>query len=302
MHCTSRYTVGLPSMLTPASYMADCHKVACDQQSMLLNHTYIKSSLTNVTDQMTDISEALPPNLSPPATFVLDEISMFLSPDNAPPGTSDTFGAALWALDFSLYCACIGISRIHMQQGLRFNYNSWSPIDMVDIPMDVYPVYYGNIAAASALGNFTSDSKAPRVVELDIPEADEFEAAYAIYQQGKILSRIVVVNLNQFNSTSGASQRPNRAYTFDLPNSTNGSTPFSQNGFTVPVARLAAAGADSKDGVTYNGYSYQYRLAQGKAAKIDNSPEVATVLNGQVQISVPDSSAVILDLQSGHSP
>ena len=289
-------------MLTPASYMADCRKVACDQQSMLLNHTYIKSSLTNVTDQMADISNALLPNSSPPTAFVLDEISMFLSPDDAPPGTSDTFGAALWALDFSLYCACIGISRIHMQQGLRFNYNSWSPVNLEDFPMDVYPIYYGNIAAASALGNFTLDSKAPRVIELDIPGADEFEAAYAIYQQGKTLSRIVVINLHQFNGTTNASQRANRAYTFDLPSSTNGSTPFSQNGFTVPIARLVAAGVDSKDGVTYNGYSYQYNLAQGKAAKVKNSPEVATVLNGHVQISLLDSSAVVLDFQSGHSP
>jgi hypothetical protein len=32
------------------------------------------------------------------------------------PGLSNTFGAALWAVDFLLYCASVNIQRIHLRK------------------------------------------------------------------------------------------------------------------------------------------------------------------------------------------
>ena len=34
------------------------------------------------------------------------------------PGLSDSFGAALWGVDFNLWCAANNISRVHMHQGM----------------------------------------------------------------------------------------------------------------------------------------------------------------------------------------
>jgi hypothetical protein len=45
------------------------------------------------------------------------------------PGLSNSFGAALWGVDFNLYCAATGIARVHMHQGTNYRYQSWQPIE-----------------------------------------------------------------------------------------------------------------------------------------------------------------------------
>lgn len=36
------------------------------------------------------------------------------------PGLSNSFGAALWGIDFNLYCASVGIKRVHMHMGTNY--------------------------------------------------------------------------------------------------------------------------------------------------------------------------------------
>jgi len=36
------------------------------------------------------------------------------------PGLSNSFGAALWGIDFNLYCASVGIRRVHMHMGTNY--------------------------------------------------------------------------------------------------------------------------------------------------------------------------------------
>ena len=36
------------------------------------------------------------------------------------PGLSNTFGAALWGVDFNLYSASVGFKRVHMHMGTNF--------------------------------------------------------------------------------------------------------------------------------------------------------------------------------------
>jgi hypothetical protein len=36
------------------------------------------------------------------------------------PGLSNTFGAALWGLDFNLYAASVGFKRVHMHMGTNY--------------------------------------------------------------------------------------------------------------------------------------------------------------------------------------
>lgn len=38
-------------------------------------------------------------------------------------GVSNTAGAALWALDYSLYATQVGISRLHFHEGVGYKYN-----------------------------------------------------------------------------------------------------------------------------------------------------------------------------------
>lgn len=36
------------------------------------------------------------------------------------PGLSNTFGAALWGIDFNLYSASVGFKRVHMHMGTNY--------------------------------------------------------------------------------------------------------------------------------------------------------------------------------------
>ena len=36
------------------------------------------------------------------------------------PGLSNSFGAALWGVDFNLYSASVGVKRVHMHQGTNY--------------------------------------------------------------------------------------------------------------------------------------------------------------------------------------
>lgn len=36
------------------------------------------------------------------------------------PGLSNSFGAALWGIDFNLYCASVGFKRVHMHMGTNY--------------------------------------------------------------------------------------------------------------------------------------------------------------------------------------
>lgn len=47
------------------------------------------------------------------------------------PGLSNTFGAALWGINFNLYSASVGFKRVHMHQGTNYRVsayaNHWMP-------------------------------------------------------------------------------------------------------------------------------------------------------------------------------
>ncbi|OAQ99338.1 hypothetical protein LLEC1_03298 [Akanthomyces lecanii] len=95
-------------------------------------------------------------------------------------GLSNSFGAALWGLDFNLYSASAGYQRVHMHQGTNYRYQSWQPIDTEKTAKGTKAPYYGNIAAASALGNLVRNN----VTIASLPLESDTEVAYAVYEGG----------------------------------------------------------------------------------------------------------------------
>lgn len=43
------------------------------------------------------------------------------------PGLSNSFGAALWGIDFNLYCASVGFKRVHMHMGTNYRVSDPPP-------------------------------------------------------------------------------------------------------------------------------------------------------------------------------
>jgi len=154
------------------------------------------------------------------------------------------------------------------------------------------------------LGDLTKEPAAIANIAL----SSDQEAAYAAYtNSGNKLARILVLNMNAYNSTvdgagvspispSKLGKRPSTKYSFTVDGL--------QKGTKVSVQRLSAGGSDAISGITWDGYSYNYELNMGKPVMMKNVTigETTTAGDGGVlTVSVPDSSAVILNLAAKSS-
>lgn len=216
--------------------------------------------------------------------FILGETNSLYN--EGAPGLSNAFGAALWGVDFNLWCAANNIQRVHMHQGTDYRYASWQPIDTNKTTKGTKAPYYGNIGVSAMLGDLTQ----AEVSIANLPLPSIFESAYATYVNGT-LARIAVINLVEYNSTESM-PRPAANYSFSVPSGT---------GKSVTVQRLMAAGSDAVSGITFDGYSYNYELDNGNPVLLSNVTRGETLnANGQgvVTVVVPDSSMVILNLGS----
>jgi hypothetical protein len=248
-----------------------------------MNHT----SNINSVDSILTVRNGLAYNGIP---FMLGEMNSLFN--EGAPGLSNAFGAALWGVDFNLLCASQGIIRTHMHQGTDYRYASWQPVQTNVTTIGTKAPYYGNIAVAAMLGDLTKNS----VQIANLPLTSELESAYAAYDDGK-LERIAVVNLREYNYTvNGTSSipnpvpRPSQTYSFQIPSGIS----------EVTLKRLMANGSDAVTGITWDGWSYNWELRQGLPVRLHNvtTGEQAKVKHGIVTVEVPDSSAVILNLQT----
>lgn len=130
---------------------------------------------------------------------------------------------------------------------------------------------------AAALGH----SDDVRVANIRLPT--DLESAYAVYD-GDNLSKLIIVNLQAYNSTS--SSRPGKEYKFQVK----------EPAWRAKVDRLMAPGSDSLGNVTFGGISYDYQARLGEPDVVDRSVEMVGVEDGVVTVYVPDASAALVSL------
>lgn len=245
-----------------------------------MNHTSTVNSVNNHVNLSRVLSEE---NLTPGIPYILGESNSLYN--EGAPGLSNAFGAALWGIDFNLYCASQSIRRVHMHQGTDYRYAAWQPVQTDKTTIGTKAPYYGNIFVAAMLQGGDS----VQIVNLPLPK--EEEAAYAAYIDGK-LARIAVVNLVEFNYTDAnpTAPRPSASYSFQVPSSPS----------HLSVQRLLANGSNAITGITWDGWSYNYDLDGGKPVRLHNvtvGERVPVSMDGVVAIDVPYSSAVILNVE-----
>jgi hypothetical protein len=261
------------------SYIGGATQPGVTLQGTLMNHTSTVHSISSQVNESNYLAYTGIP-------FILGETNSLYN--EGAPGLSNSFGAALWGLDFNLWCASVGIRRVHMHQGTDYRYASWQPILTSKTTIGTKPPYYGNIAVAAMLGKLTAG--AVRIANL--PLESEFEAAYAAYVDEK-LARIAVINMRAYNYTvNGTSSvlnpvnRPSQEYSFEVP-----------EGSEVEVKRLYANGSDAISGITWDGWSYNWELDHGKPVILHNVTvgECLRAQGGMLNLTVEDSTAVILN-------
>ncbi|CAI7669380.1 unnamed protein product [Penicillium bialowiezense] len=277
-------TIALNSM---HNYIGGADVPGVTLRHTLMNHTATKHSV----DQHVNLSQVLNHDgLTKDIPYILGETNSLYH--QGKPGLSNSFGAALWGVDFNLYCASQSIRRTHMHMGTDYRYASWQPVQTNKTTVGTKAPYYGNVMVAAML-NKENDSDEVQVVNL--PTSAETDAAYAAYVNGR-LSRIAVVNMQQFNytdeetgATSQLSERRSTKYSFRIPQGSASS---------LSVQRLMANGSDAITGITWDGWSYNYELDNGKPVRQLNATvgESVAVKKGVVEIELPYSSGAVLNL------
>ncbi|KAF2098602.1 glycoside hydrolase family 79 protein [Rhizodiscina lignyota] len=259
------------------NYIGGATQPGVTLQGTLMNHTKTTSSVDNLIALRNNLSYTGVP-------FILGETNSLYN--EGAPGLSNSFGAALWGVDFNLYCASQGIRRVHMHQGTDYRYASWQPVDTNKTTKGTKAPYYGNIAVANMLGDLTKSEVQIKNLLLK----KEREAAYAAYVNGK-LKRVLVINMVAYNySVPDPGKRPTSTYSFKLPESCSG----------IGVANyLQANGSDAITGITWNGISYNYELDSGKPKLLGNVTKNTPlyISGGVLNVELRDSEAAMVNLK-----
>nr|OQO29668.1 hypothetical protein B0A51_02573 [Rachicladosporium sp. CCFEE 5018] len=248
------------------------------QQGTLMNHTNNIVAVANLAGISSSIDAvgATNPSLVPKVPFIIGESNSLARQGIG--GVSNSFGAALWGLDYGLQLITQGIA--------------WQPIQTRNTTIGTKAPFYGNIALSAFLGDLTNPRARPQIVDLGL--LNDYEAAYASYVRGK-LAKLIVINMNAYNATATNVgfitnyTRPVEKYRFQLPRGVR----------SVGLQRLLANGSDAITGVTFDGFSFAQELGHGRPVRLANITrgEILRVRkNGRVEVSLLRSSAVILNL------
>ncbi|KAI0029752.1 hypothetical protein K488DRAFT_79985 [Vararia minispora EC-137] len=250
----------------------------CSGSDALLQNLMTKNNIrSNLTAFLPDIAAVQANGLS----YVLGETNSFAC--HGAPGVSDTAGAALWALDYTMFAAQIGIERLYFHHGIGYKYNFIQPVTLTRSTLDgqslgspfpphIQPAYYAAIIAAEAISN----SGATTAVQLNI--SNDFMTGYAFYEGGQ-LARALLINLKAYTSDSTT---PREAVLVSL---TFGE-PISST--TMTVKRLSVPYADSTAGLTWGGQTYETGDARISGGL---STETASVSDG---VTLSDTEVVML--------
>ncbi|KZT63900.1 glycoside hydrolase family 79 protein [Daedalea quercina L-15889] len=180
------------------------------------------------------------------------------------PGVSNTAGAALWVIDYTLFASTIGISELYFHEGIGYKYNFLQPVTLnystingsaldPPAPPHIQPAYYGGLVVDTFVGN----SSAASIVELVVNEPDT--SGYAAFENGQ-LARAVFVNLNAWVTNSTGT----RPVVHIDPEFVNGTTAT-----TATARRLVINYADDTQNLTWAGQSYEETTLVSPTGQLD---------------------------------
>lgn len=193
---------------------------------------------------------------------------------------SNTFGAALWFLNFYCYGATLNISSVEMHMTDNSYSSPWQPIFINGEAANVRPSYYAMAAMAQLIGSGNGTTRlAPLATE------NSYVRAYAGYANDD-LSSLVIINAQQVNTS--ATDKGSIDFQISLPD---------YSGQTLFLSYLSAGGADAVSNVTWNGLSFEGdSIGSVSTAQDQSGQTVALDNNGAATITVRDSEAVIAHL------
>ncbi|KAF2085206.1 glycoside hydrolase family 79 protein [Saccharata proteae CBS 121410] len=204
-------------------------------------------------------------------------------------GVSDTFGCALWSLNFFLYAASLNVSSVEMHMTDNSYAAPWAPITNAagTIVKSVRPTYYAYAAMAQLIGSGNGTTQIAPLDTSGVPSSySDYVRMYAAYGNGSLTS-VVLINSMQANTSDTA--KGSLTFSLSFPD---------HSGETLYLSYLNASGADATSNVTFNGLSFE-TSGDGTPDTVDSTASTAVIGNdGSVSVEVRDSQAVIAQIGS----
>lgn len=242
------------------------------------------SSITAHLDLFKPAIEWLKEN-KPDIDYILSEVGNSLNPTHDY-SYQAVLGSALWLVDFQLYALSIGVVRFNHQQIMHSGFDLWLPQASGDYEPSVYANYYAQPFVADFVGN----SGTAQVAQVDISnESTGNWAAYAAFEDSTP-TRLAILNMNYWNSSSSTSDRASQTITINVPDNVSSIT---VDLLSSPLG--AGAGADS---ITYGGSQWTYESLGLEVTGVRNDSQTLIVVNGQVSVTIYQSSAVLIHLSN----
>ncbi|KAJ7707362.1 glycoside hydrolase family 79 protein [Mycena rosella] len=164
------------------------------------------------------------------------------------PGVSNSFGSALWALDYGLQLAYSNFTTalLHVGgQGVYYNPFTPPPTNQSTFrEWSIGPIYYSVLAVAEAFGT----SNKSQIIDLQMNAANIYTPGYAIYDGGA-LARLALFNF--VTDPTGAS-----AYTASFAIGGGDTGQANATPAQVKVKYLLAPSVSSKDNITWAGQTF----------------------------------------------
>ncbi|KAI1106591.1 glycoside hydrolase superfamily [Jackrogersella minutella] len=216
-------------------------------------------------------------------------------------GISDTFGAALWAVDYVLLDAAVGVRKTYFHLGAQSEYSAFTPNPYPwkneslagGIRAGWYAHYFvAKVAAAAAAEELT-------VAALPAANSSDF-SGYAVFA-GEQVRKLVFLDMGVWNGTEGLSNNSTLSAT-DGTSFSNGTRPDTAvqvatpwcAGQSVAVTRLTAPGTNAKSLVAVSGVHFD-PLTGDKIGR-ETREVLAVGANGSLAVTLKRAEAVLLEV------
>lgn len=231
-------------------------------------------------------------------------------------GISDTFGGALWNVDYTLSLAAIGVGHSYFHLGGQNEYSSWQPKGYEykgeTITAGIRPSWYAHYFLAHVVrpseADQDEDVSGSSYEIAALPDANSTDfSGFGVFKDGD-LKKLVLLDMGIWNGTEGlenpstisAADNVDPEFHSDGERPTTEmsvSTPWCKNG-EVKVFRLTGPGTNAKSDVSVSGVTFD------KDGKRSGQPAEETVRvgdDGKVKFNLAMAEGVLLELGGGCS-
>lgn len=217
-------------------------------------------------------------------------------------GISDTFGAALWSVDYVLMASSIGMPHAYFHLGAESEYSAFTPwpyeLDNETLSSGIRASFYSHYFVAKVVEGLGADESYGIAA---LPGANSSDlSGYAIYQ-GDDLAKLVFLDMGIWNGTLGLSN-PSTLNSTDgtvfsvgeRPNYNMTVTSSWSPGQNVSIVRLQGPGTNAKSLVNVSGVTFDTTTGERLGTEVGEYVEVGD--GGVVSFNIVQAEGVLLQV------